>query len=82
MCTLGKTVAWFAPFLVIALNTGMRRGEILSLKWPQIDFGPNTWAIHEPDSGFLVGFHAVQAVVQKILEKPRATLACGSFLTR
>jgi glycine/D-amino acid oxidase-like deaminating enzyme len=36
----------------------------LERRWPQIDFGPNTWAIHEPESGFLVGFHAVQAVVQ------------------
>ncbi len=33
-------------------------------RWPQIDFGPNTWAIYEPESGFLMGFHAVQAVVQ------------------
>jgi sarcosine oxidase len=36
----------------------------LERRWPQIDFGPNTWAIHEPQSGFLTGFHAVQAVVQ------------------
>ncbi len=36
----------------------------LDRRWPQIDFGPNTWAIHEPESGFLVAFHAVQAVVQ------------------
>jgi glycine/D-amino acid oxidase-like deaminating enzyme len=36
----------------------------LERRWPQIDFGPNTWAIHEPESGFLVAFHAVQAVVQ------------------
>ena len=36
----------------------------LDRRWPQIDFGPNTWAIHEPESGFLIAFHAVQAVVQ------------------
>ncbi len=36
----------------------------LEHRWPQIDFGPITWAIHEPESGFLVAFHAVQAVVQ------------------
>ena len=30
-------------------------------RWPQIDFGPITWAILEPDSGFMMAFHAVQA---------------------
>ena len=28
------------------------------------DFGPNSWAIHELEGGFLMAFHAVQAVVQ------------------
>jgi glycine/D-amino acid oxidase-like deaminating enzyme len=36
----------------------------LEARWPQIDFGPITWAIYEPESGFLMAFHAVQAVVQ------------------
>ena len=35
---LEKAPQHFRPFLVIALNTGMRRGEILNLAWPQIDF--------------------------------------------
>lgn len=37
----------------------------LETRWPQIDFGPITWAIHEPESGFLVAFHAVQAVARR-----------------
>lgn len=41
----------------------LERSE-LQRRWPQIDFGPITWAIHEPRSGFLMAFHSVQAVVQ------------------
>ncbi len=37
----------------------------LEARWPQIDFGPISWAIHEPDSGFLAAFHAVQATVER-----------------
>ena len=33
-----QTTPWLKPFLVIALNTGMRKGEILNLKWQNIDF--------------------------------------------
>ncbi len=36
----------------------------LEARWPQIDYGPITWAIHEPESGFLIAFHAVQAVAR------------------
>lgn len=39
----------------------------LEARWPQIDFGPITWAILEPESGFLAGFHAVQAVAQRAM---------------
>src|SRR6266542_6110765 len=41
----------------------------LEHRWPQIDFGPNTWAIYEPQSGFLMGFHVVQAVVQNAMAR-------------
>jgi monomeric sarcosine oxidase len=39
----------------------------LEARWPQIDFGPINWAIHEPESGFLMAFHAVQAVAQRAI---------------
>ena len=37
--------------------------KTLESRWPQIDFGPVTWAIHEPASGALMARRAVQAVV-------------------
>jgi sarcosine oxidase len=36
------------------------RPELVA-RWPQIEFGPITWAILEPESGFMMAFHAVQA---------------------
>jgi sarcosine oxidase len=69
-------VLWMArgedPLTTRTLATLQRLGVVheqlsrseLERRWPQIDFGPNTWAIHEPESGFLVAFHAVQGVVQ------------------
>ncbi|HKF44252.1 MAG TPA: FAD-dependent oxidoreductase [Thermoanaerobaculia bacterium] len=41
----------------------------LEKRWPQIDFGPVTWAIHEPDSGFLAAFQCVQTVVAASIGK-------------
>ena len=42
----------------------------LEARWPQIDYGrsanrPITWAIFEPGAGFLMAFHAVQAVARR-----------------
>ena len=67
-------VLWMAreqdPLTVKTLETlrrlGVRHERLdrarLTARWPQIDFGPITWAIHEPASGFLAAFHVVQAV--------------------
>ena len=37
----------------------------LAARWPQIDWGPITWAIHEPESGFLAAFHVLQTVAER-----------------
>ncbi len=39
----------------------------LEARWPQIDFGPITWAIHEPESGFLMAFQAAQEVARRAM---------------
>jgi monomeric sarcosine oxidase len=69
-------VLWMAreedPLTIATLQTlarlGVRHERLdrrqLAARWPQIDLGPVTWAIHEPDGGFFVAFHAVQVVSQ------------------
>src|SRR6266508_1448370 len=37
----------------------------LESRWPQIDFGPIVWAIHEPASGVLLARRAVEALVRE-----------------
>lgn len=69
-------VLWMAreqdPLTTKTLETLRRLGvaherldrAAIASRWPQIDPGPITWAIHEPGSGFLMAFHVVQAVAQ------------------
>ncbi len=42
----------------------LTRAELVA-RWPQIDPGPATWAIHEPESGLLMACDAVQAVARR-----------------
>jgi len=42
---------WLRPLLITALHTGMRRGEILNLKWQDIDFVRKILTIHKSKNG-------------------------------
>ena len=39
------------PVVILALHTGMRRGEILSLRWNQIDFGRGLILVQRTKTG-------------------------------
>jgi len=41
----------FRPILLTALHSGMRRGEILNLKWPDVDFKNSIITVQESKSG-------------------------------
>jgi sarcosine oxidase len=47
----------------------------LESRWPQIDFGPVAWAIHEPGSGVLMARRAVAAVVREAAREGAAYVA-------
>jgi integrase len=43
--------AYLRPIVILALNTGMRRGEILNLEWWQVDFAANRLVVTKTKSG-------------------------------
>ena len=42
---------WLKPLVTVALNTGMRKGELLNLHWSDVDFTSGTITIRDPKSG-------------------------------
>lgn len=48
---LAKCSARIRPIVIVALNTGMRRGEILGLKWHDVDFQREIIALYDTKNG-------------------------------
>jgi integrase len=50
--TIGKRSAWYLrPFLILLVETGMRRGELLSIRWRDVDFANSTVLILTTKNG-------------------------------
>lgn len=70
-CQLSSS-AFLYTVVVLAISTGMRRGEILSLRWPQVDFIKERILLHDTKNGSsrsipLVGFaHSLILNLSKI----------------
>ena len=63
------------PFLVVALNCGMRKTEILSLKWKYIDFPNSIISIPGENLGKRSDIHINSEVVDFITNKSESVLA-------
>jgi integrase len=50
-CMSGATMSYLRPFLLLALETGMRRGELLSVKWRDLDVNARTLTIWQTKNG-------------------------------
>jgi excisionase family DNA binding protein len=48
---LAESPAFLRPILEVALNTGMRRGEILNLTWEQVDLSKKLIVVRQTKSG-------------------------------
>jgi len=48
---LAESPAFLRPILAVALNTGMRRGEILNLRWEQVDLAKRLIVVKQTKSG-------------------------------
>ncbi len=48
---LAECPGYLKPILIAALNTGMRRGEILNLEWAQVDLAKRTILVKNTKSG-------------------------------
>ncbi|MGH9839046.1 MAG: tyrosine-type recombinase/integrase [Blastocatellia bacterium] len=64
---IGKR-AYLRPIIVLALNTGMRRGEILSLEWWQVDFNRNNLIVTKTKTDKTRFLPMNQAVRDELLE--------------
>jgi integrase len=60
--------AYLRPIVILALNTGMRRGEILNLEWWQIDFNSNRLIVTKTKSGKPRHIPMNQVVRETLLE--------------
>ncbi len=49
VCDKYSRLRHLKPIIITAMNTGMRRGEILSLKWEQVDFKKGVIVLHDRD---------------------------------
>lgn len=43
---------WLKPFIILAIETGMRRGELLSICWSDVDLATRLTRIRETKSGY------------------------------
>ncbi len=47
----GHKAKHLEPIIITALNTGMRKGEILNFKWPKVDFRNRNITVEDTKNG-------------------------------
>lgn len=64
---------WLRPLLVVALHTGMRKGEILGLRWQDIDFGRKILTVQKSKNGQKRGIPMSEALTETLMKQRQET---------
>lgn len=72
MCRTSTAASYLYPIVVIALNTGMRKGEILSLEWRMIDLKNGSIRLENTKNGDKRNVPLNNTVMEVLRSLPRA----------
>jgi integrase len=65
--------SWVKPFLILAIETGMRRGELLSIQWRDVDTSACLTRISKTKNGHERVIPLTPLAVQTLLSLPRSS---------
>lgn len=72
---------WWRAFVAVAVITGMRRGELLALRWEDVDFGDSTvWVRNTPEHTTKSGRERALALSPEVAELLQAMPRQGSLV--
>jgi len=72
MTALSSTRAWYLrPFIILAIETGMRRGELLALQWSDIDFFSRLAVVEVSKNGHGRTVPLTPKAIEILIELPR-----------
>lgn len=63
--------SWVKPLIIVAIETGMRRGELLSIRWSDIDVSARTIRVSQTKSGYERVIPLTPLALQTLLPLPR-----------
>lgn len=63
---------WVKPFVVLAIESGMRRGELLSIRWQDVDVSAFVVRVHQTKNGYERVVPLTPLAVQTLLSLPRS----------
>ena len=71
---------WLQEIIAFAVNTGMRQGEILSLRWPSVDLFRRVLVVEKSKNGEKRTVPINETVMELLKEKSRLRSISGDFV--